>query len=139
MSNDSIIEINCSNQSMSEVKDSSFLDGSVAYIAIKCPGLERDNQDSLGAFSQDKNIGICLLADGIGGHRAGDQASKIAISSIIEQFKKSKSNSSREKVFEGLEHANKNIRNLGVGAGTTIIVALIENKVATFFSIGDSH
>ena len=101
MGNDSIIEINCSNQSMSEVKDSSFLDGSVAYIAMKCPGLERDNQDSLGAFSQDKNIGICLLADGIGGHRAGDQASKIAISSIIEQFKKVKVTHLEKKFLKG--------------------------------------
>jgi len=138
MPDKTLVEINCSNQSMEDVQVISFLDGTTAYFAHQCPGVDRDNQDSLGITARDETSGILIVADGIGGHRAGDQASKIAVTTVIKEFSKEKNTSLRESVFNGINLSNQQIRNLGVGAGTTIVVALVENKEVTFFTIGDS-
>ena len=43
MKNSHSVEINCSNQTMSEIECGPFLEGSVAYFAQKCPGVTREN------------------------------------------------------------------------------------------------
>ena len=53
-------------------------------------GLKRElNEDSIGVtFSRDGSKGLFVLADGMGGHNAGEVASKIAIETVLEEGKK---------------------------------------------------
>lgn len=53
-------------------------------------GLKRElNEDSIGiAFNRDGSKGLFVLADGMGGHNAGEVASKIAIQTVLEDGKK---------------------------------------------------
>jgi protein phosphatase len=53
-------------------------------------GLKRElNEDSIGiTFNRDGSKGLFVLADGMGGHNAGEVASKIAIQTVLEDGKK---------------------------------------------------
>ena len=85
------------------------------------------NEDYYG-YLQDKDYSIYAIADGMGGHNAGEVASKIAVEETINVFKKTRS------ITEAIRKANEKIYLLSVedkklsGMGTTITVAVIENN-----------
>ena len=45
------------------------------------PGRMRDNNEDAVAF--DEPVGLCVLADGLGGHNAGEVASGMAVSTVV--------------------------------------------------------
>ena len=130
-------EIQACNEEMSHPQSGNILGGTYSFITLKNSTLERKNQDSLG-FIADKNQALFIIADGIGGHRLGEEASSIAVSSVIE-FCKSQDTLNFEKIYEAIIEANSKIRGLNVGAGTTICVGFVNHDKLTFFSSGDSR
>lgn len=108
------------------------------------------NQDS---FHLIKEKNISIVADGMGGHAAGDQASKIAVKTITEildayDFNEEDGESGmsvEELVRYALQEANEQILLASLsnqhlqGMGTTAIVA-VENKGKLFIGhVGDSR
>ena len=95
------------------------------------------NEDYYG-YLQDKDYSIYAIADGRGGHNAGEVASKIAVEETINVFKKTRS------ITEAIRKANEKIYLLSVedkklsGMGTTITVAVIENNNIEIGHVGDS-
>lgn len=95
------------------------------------------NEDYYG-YLQDKDYSIYVIADGMGGHNAGEVASKIAVEETINVFKKTRS------ITEAIRKANEKIYLLSVedkklsGMGTTITVAVIENNNIEIGHVGDS-
>ncbi|MCK8624165.1 Stp1/IreP family PP2C-type Ser/Thr phosphatase [Apilactobacillus xinyiensis] len=57
----------------------------VAYKSITGK-LRENNEDYVGVFTNNKNIKLGLLADGIGGNRGGEVASKMAVLNMGEKF-----------------------------------------------------
>ena len=56
----------------------------ITYFAKTDPGLVRDlNEDCYGI---NEELGLWLVADGVGGHKCGEVASDIAKSTIIQEF-----------------------------------------------------
>ena len=100
------------------------------------PTLERKNQDSVGIYANDHQA-ILIVADGIGGHRMGDEASKIAVSSIIDACKK-RNIIDIDDIYQSIIEANQKVRGLNVKAGTTICIGFVNNDSLTFFNSGDS-
>ncbi len=113
------------------------------------------NEDS--TLSDGEN-GLVVLADGMGGYKAGEVASAIAVTSSHEQIcselKKIKStqideatglNSESAVVKEAIIQANSNIYNSAQGdpecqgMGTTIVVALFYSGIVTIAHVGDSR
>lgn len=112
-------------------------------------GLQRNmNQDFL--YSSTEPLGsldnLFLLADGMGGHNAGDFASRFLVEQLV--------------LFCGVEHRNKDIHGIlkeGIrrvnwelykatkrkqelhGAGTTLVAATIKDDVLYVANIGDSR
>ena len=92
---------------------------------------------------------LAIVADGMGGHRAGDVASTMTIDLLKESWKQSSqivtANEAEEwlreyitKVNESLfQHAEENIECQGMG--TTIVAAICTEKFATIANIGDSR
>jgi len=126
----------CCNQELASPASENILGGTCSYFSKKNPTLERNNQDSLG-FIANKNQALLVVADGIGGHRMGDEASKIAVQTILE-FCKKNDTLSIAAVYEAILQANKKVRALNVGAGTTICTGLIMDNTLAFISTGDS-
>ena len=105
------------------------------------------NQDYI--FSSDEKIGnlsnVFIVADGMGGHAAGDLASKSAVEVIIrsigESFESNPSiilrkaiEAANERVFEVAE-ANPELE----GMGTTVVAATVIGRFLQVANVGDSR
>ena len=61
------------------------LDGKLEFIGVTDVGRKRaHNEDSIGS---DTGLGIAVLADGMGGYRAGEVASAMAVDTILEELR----------------------------------------------------
>ena len=102
--------------------------------------------------TEDDCIGIFALADGMGGHKKGEVASKIAVESIIDFLKENISQSGGIKmdylddiIKQGYNYANKKIYakaledNSCEGMGTTLVVAVIYKNDVIIANVGDSR
>ncbi len=111
-------------------------------------GSVRDhNEDAIGC---DENIGLAVLADGMGGHRGGEMASAITVSTILEtvseKIKKIKAGETDEEtgysleslaVHEAVALANKNVHDSSEanaqyrGMGTTVVVVTVSMMIVS--------
>lgn len=103
------------------------------------------NEDYIGYF-EDDTIGIFIIADGMGGHNAGEVASKLAVDTIIDYIKENKDNNDiREILEEAISQANRKIYKHSIineeckGMGTTVTIAVVKDKHAIIGNIGDSR
>ena len=124
-------------------------DSSELYFALdQFIGAREVQEDSL---SHAKNLKlndlICdlfCLADGMGGHAAGDLASKLAIESAISHIKSSKKEDISRILFDAATLANKTIANKVrennklEGMGCTLILTIILENYLYYCSVGDS-
>jgi PPM family protein phosphatase len=132
------------------------INNKIEIFGLTDVGLVRDqNEDSIG---ENQDLGLAVLADGMGGHRGGEVASAIAVSTILEsldnELKNIKSGDidevtgyrlesiavndavikANEKVFTS---SNENSRYRGMG--TTVVVLLFHNDHFTVAHVGDSR
>lgn len=128
----------------------------IEIIAQTDTGAVRDhNEDAIG---NNPDLGLVVLADGMGGHRGGEVASAITVNTVLEQLastlKKIKSGEtddetgySRESlaVHDAILKANANVYNASSentqykGMGTTIVVMLFYDNRYTVAHVGDSR
>jgi protein phosphatase len=108
------------------------------------------NEDSL--YVDQKHMRIFIVADGMGGHNAGEVASKMAIEQVSESIKNkfdSISTNDEAQIKRVIEDAiyegNKEIYNQSLshnswdGMGTTITMALFIDHKLYFAHVGDSR
>lgn len=105
------------------------------------------NQDYV--FSSEKAVGnlpnLFIVADGMGGHKAGEYASKCTVETICEEVKRSFEKNPTIILRKAIEKANENIRmqaqgdaNLE-GMGTTVVAATLMGKYLQIANVGDSR
>ncbi|HEX9636147.1 MAG TPA: Stp1/IreP family PP2C-type Ser/Thr phosphatase [Acidobacteriota bacterium] len=114
------------------------------------------NEDS---FKVDADKGLLMVADGMGGHAAGEVASAIAIRSITEFIEQTGENPDLtwpfgfdpELSFESnvlrsaITLAHRHVKQAAeerdeyVGMGTTVVCALIKDRVVHVANVGDSR
>ena len=102
------------------------------------------NEDYLGYF-QDKYKRFYVIADGMGGHNAGEVASKIAVDTIIDYINSVKDIEDGSEVLRNaIALANESIYKLSQGngelsgMGTTITIGLIVDNCLFVANVGDS-
>ncbi len=113
------------------------------------PGKVRShNEDSVAIISNDKNEYILTVADGMGGHKAGEVASAIATDHIKESFRALETIGTKEQAIDWLrlivkeindkifEYAKKNPESKGLG--TTLVIAVKTDDYILYGNIGDS-
>jgi serine/threonine protein phosphatase PrpC len=115
-------------------------------------GLRRNhNEDHIG-FNQQ--LGIAVLADGMGGHQAGEVAAHMAVGSVLEKLQKLSETESLapitsskllEFISNTISHSNTIIFNAAKsidehkGMGTTLVAAVIKDSRIYAGHVGDSR
>jgi protein phosphatase len=132
------------------LKDKIFISG------LTDQGRVRDhNEDSIG---MEAELGLLVLADGMGGHKGGEVASALAMDTVLKRLKQSlvnikageidhKTGYSLESmaIEQAIKEANSVIYQASKnniqyeGMGTTIVVLLFYNNCLTVAHVGDSR
>jgi protein phosphatase len=86
-----------------------------------------------------------LIADGMGGHAAGEVASALVVSTFAENFLESVTTSDAGRLWDCLEEANRRLAieiQAGgqevAGMGTTLLAVLLRDQTVRWMSVGDS-
>lgn len=102
------------------------------------------NEDYAG-FIENEQYKIYVVADGMGGHNAGEVASEMAVKSIIEYISKNHDMDECVSLLkESILFANKKIYDYASsneklnGMGTTVTACLVKDKKAYVANVGDS-
>lgn len=110
-------------------------------------GLNRkNNEDSLYV---DEELGLLIVADGIGGHQAGEVASQMAVATIAfileSKLKSEKRDKIQKHIIEAIYKANEEIfaaveKDPSLeGMGTTVVLALCRADNVYIAHVGDSR
>lgn len=113
-------------------------------------GLMRENNEDNLIVEETDRYNLFAVADGMGGHKAGEVASFIAIDNIRECFKKSCEQENFQApsfIIDSVQSANDKIREEALkkeecaGMGTTITMAVIDLdlNIAYIGNVGDSR
>ncbi len=108
-------------------------------------GKRSSNQDFFYVPAEDEPQ-LVIVADGMGGHRAGDLASRKAVQSMVDYIKAAGEGAPPERLLsQAVSNANRQIHNISAqdescaGMGTTVVAALVEAERFTFANVGDSR
>jgi serine/threonine protein phosphatase PrpC len=127
-------------EQMSEADTRELACGSVAVYSTKAPDKQTANEDAAAVVAAGSDVGILVIADGMGGERAGEQASRRAVEELVAAIQQAPADepSLRAAILNGFENANRAISELGVGAATTLVVAEVQGATVRPYHAGDS-
>lgn len=126
-------------------------------VRITDVGLLREHNED--AIASDDAIGLVILADGMGGYKAGEVASEMAVLSITAELKEAMSDfqpghevansgglqPETQLIVDAVSHANAAIYHVSenyphcAGMGTTLVLGLFVNNRLLAGHIGDSR
>ena len=120
----------------------------VKALAITDIGKRRQlNQDFV--FTSTLPLGnlpnLFVVADGMGGHKAGDYASKCTVETIVEEVAKSKKTEPVQILDDAIQCANRLIRKKSLedesmdGMGTTVVASTLVDGTLYVANVGDSR
>lgn len=117
------------------------------FSATDIGQIREDNQDQL--YTSDQPVGnlpnLFIVADGMGGHKAGGFASNYAVQIVLESIKRDHSFNPIKIIRQAMESANSQIIKKASedsemkGMGTTMVVATIVGHYAYIANVGDSR
>lgn len=105
------------------------------------------NQDTI--YYTTSSVGLLknlfIVADGMGGHAAGDFASRYTVENLVKILQTSTSKHLVSAIDDGIHLVNKMLvrqadENLDMyGMGTTLVLATVENNILYVANVGDSR
>ena len=119
------------------------------YFSITDPGKVRErNEDSVAICENSTKEKLLIVADGMGGHKNGEVASKLALNHITNRFESISSVGNKEDAINWIQttvsEANVEIFKYvtehpeSLGMGTTIVLAVLTPSFLLIGNIGDS-
>lgn len=110
-------------------------------------GIVREhNEDAVGG---DPDMGLLILADGMGGANAGEVASQLAVDLLVSQLTPKDEDETKvpgsETILQSMSGVNQAILELSQqvpeyqGMGTTVVVGQFHEKGLTYAHVGDSR
>ena len=129
----------------------------LSAFGVTHPGRVRPSNED--ALLWDPATGVFLVADGMGGHQAGEVASRLALDTVRGFLEASRGDQdltwpfgfdpslslNGNRLVTALRLANRKVYQAGehqpdyAGMGTTIVAALVEGQQLTFCGVGDSR
>ncbi len=135
-----------------------------AWITMKSPVRETDNEDAVCAFPVNSDRGLLVVADGLGGHRGGRLASQSLVRSFKRTFSRSAKRTSppeiiiggglkvplappaeltdadyRSMILDQIDTVNARLLKNRSGSATTLALVEISGNRARTYHAGDSQ
>ncbi len=128
------------NQNMTQPELMSLSGGTACVFSARCPTKESANEDAAGVIPVGDRAAVLVVADGMGGSAAGEQAARLAVESMHQSIQETRGTNAllRSAIITGFERANSAVQELGVGAATTLAVVEINDGIARPYHVGDS-
>lgn len=111
--------------------------------------VRQHNEDAGGIFVNMDGNRLAIVADGMGGHRAGDVASEMTISQLKNEWENSNgiltAGDAESWLRSQITNVNSLLFNHAIsnlecdGMGTTVVAAISTNRFVTIANIGDSR
>jgi len=110
-----------------------------------------NNEDSYGYWEPDEDSAfeakgrLAIVADGMGGYEGGQEASRLAVESVIQSYRDLPGNDPQEALLASLRAAHERIREHGVahphlhGMGTTCTAVVLAHGSLFYAHVGDSR
>jgi PPM family protein phosphatase len=125
------------NATDEEAESISLIHGEAVCFSDRSPTKETPNEDALGIIPVDDETTVLVVADGMGGMPAGEQASQTVVECLIDSLSHIKS-TIREAILDGIDDANQKILDLKTGSGTTVSIAELSGNTLRTYHAGDS-
>lgn len=129
----------------------------LSVVSLSHPGAVRANNEDYVLW--DPAIGLLAIADGMGGHNAGEVASRLAIETLQAYLRETADarhiawvfgfdpvvSLTANRLVTGFKLANRDVFQMAAerpecqGMGTTLTAAIVEGPRLTFTSVGDSR
>ena len=118
-----------------------------AFAATDVGKVREVNQDCV--FSSIGPVGclpnLFIVADGMGGHKAGDIASRLTVDSVVDKLSKVNSKDYISVITDTIIKVNKEVIDKAAesqdyaGMGTTLVVATVFDNILKVANVGDSR
>ena len=118
-----------------------------AFAATDVGKVREVNQDCV--FSSTGPVGclpnLFIVADGMGGHKAGDIASRLTVDSVVDKLSKVNSKDYISVITDTIIKVNKEVIDKAAesqdyaGMGTTLVVATVFDNILKVANVGDSR
>ena len=118
-----------------------------AFAATDVGKVREVNQDCV--FSSTGPVGclpnLFIVADGMGGHNAGDIASRLTVDSVVDKLSKVNSKDYISVITDTIIKVNKEVIDKAAesqdyaGMGTTLVVATVFDNILKVANVGDSR
>ena len=119
-----------------------------AFYLTDTGRVREHNEDSVTILKNISGEYLCVVADGMGGHRKGEVASALTVAHLGKRFTESASIGTKidavNWLSDNIAEINKEILDYGEenenskGLGTTVVAAIVTKEFLIFASIGDS-
>jgi PPM family protein phosphatase len=115
----------------------------LAWYALTDTGMVRPhNEDNFSCMDSEYGT-LFIVADGMGGHDAGEVASQIAVDTVCQEVRIGKDRNPLDIITNAVQQANAAVRRegklKGSNMGTTLSLAFIVEDVAYIANVGDSR
>ena len=134
------VPVTCFNAMMDQPEFYEMESGSAAYYSSRAINKNTANEDALGIIPVNDKSVVLVIADGMGGLPAGEEASRAVVKHLIKSVNRVNEEevSVREAILDGIEEANNELLNLKYGLGTTLVVAEVQDHWLRTYHAGDS-
>lgn len=101
-----------------------------------------NNEDS---YATEPDLDFYVVADGMGGAQAGERASHMTVSTLVEEIGRAGEQADLHALVNAAKLANRNVRREAAehlefaGMGTTLVAAIVREAKARIINVGDSR
>ncbi|MCW8874681.1 MAG: protein phosphatase 2C domain-containing protein, partial [Gammaproteobacteria bacterium] len=115
--------------------------GQVAVFSGRAPHKETPNEDAAGVLCMGDASTVLMVADGVGGLPAGEDASRLVIETIageLQALPVETRDNLRETILNGLDVANRRIMAETSGGASTLVLVEVQGRQVRTYHAGDS-
>jgi len=114
--------------------------GTAAVFTRRSPQKQTPNEDAAALIPFDSDTCVLVVADGVGGVRGGQHASRLAVEALWSELAQAARSGTaiRTAILDAIEAANDAVVGLAVGAATTLSAVEIHADSVRAYHVGDS-